>query len=427
MLDDFTNRRSDVINEIITDTPSWILLWGNAVIALLMILIAGLSYFIQYPDILYADAIVTSTNPPNQIVANSSGNLIELFVNEGDTIAKGDPLAIIDNNAVYSDVIKLQKILDLTAMTSGTMDFKFYEFNLLILGDIEDDFANFLDAYNTFLTNERTDSYSNDQNTVFFSLLSMDGQLSNLKEQKENFSKIQKIQQQDLQRTKLLHEKGVISDQEYQRQESQYLEDQTSFKNTEIMITRLENEKNTVNNSRSNAEINKEVQDAKISQKTILTLRQLKEAIANWKKQYVLSSNIDGVVSISNFWSKGQYVKKNQAVFYVLPTENQSIRAILRLKSHNYGKIEKYQRVHLSLENYPEEEFGLVEGQVMKLGKIPNIDGTYPVEVELPVPLKSTYGYEIFYTPEMVGRAEIITKKASVLQHFFWALKKAAK
>ena len=56
--------RSEEVNEILTDTPKWILRWGISVVFILILIGVALSYFIKYPDILTADITLTTLNPP---------------------------------------------------------------------------------------------------------------------------------------------------------------------------------------------------------------------------------------------------------------------------------------------------------------------------------------------------------------------------
>ena len=71
-LDDI-QLRSEEVQEILTKVPHWMIRWGNALILFLTLLMLFLSWLIKYPDVIPAEAIVTTEIPPQKEYAKVTG------------------------------------------------------------------------------------------------------------------------------------------------------------------------------------------------------------------------------------------------------------------------------------------------------------------------------------------------------------------
>ena len=103
--------RSAEVQEILGRPPRRIVRWGITVIfAVVFLLFAG-SWFIKYPDVLQAPVIVTTEHLPAGVAARSSGKIDSLFVTEGQPVAEGALLAVLENPAQWQDVLWLRNHL----------------------------------------------------------------------------------------------------------------------------------------------------------------------------------------------------------------------------------------------------------------------------------------------------------------------------
>ena len=86
--------RSEEVQDLLGRVPSWITRNGILLImALLLVLIAG-SWFFKYPDIITAQVIVTSDNPPVHLLARVDGKLIAINVQDKARVERGELMAI---------------------------------------------------------------------------------------------------------------------------------------------------------------------------------------------------------------------------------------------------------------------------------------------------------------------------------------------
>jgi multidrug efflux pump subunit AcrA (membrane-fusion protein) len=81
----------------------WVIRWGNVVGLTILIIVFLVSWFIRYPDIIATQIVITTTIPPQKLVAKTTGKIEAIFVNDRAIVAKNINLAVIENAANYKD------------------------------------------------------------------------------------------------------------------------------------------------------------------------------------------------------------------------------------------------------------------------------------------------------------------------------------
>ncbi|MEZ4908089.1 MAG: hypothetical protein R2771_10745 [Saprospiraceae bacterium] len=99
------------INDLIGNAPSWIVRSGITVIALVVVVGLIMSYLISYPDKLSAPVIITTQNPPVDLVSNAAGKIADIYVVDKDTVNKNDTLIYIENDAKPDDIKKVEDFI----------------------------------------------------------------------------------------------------------------------------------------------------------------------------------------------------------------------------------------------------------------------------------------------------------------------------
>lgn len=224
-------------------------------------------------------------------------------------------------------------------------------------------------------------------------------------------------------RNKSLFEKGVISAQNYENKQLEYAQAERNYKNFESSISQIREGISNVHKTSKGTEINRVKEEMILLKNVIQSFNQLKKAIKDWEYEYVLKSNIKGKVSFLNFWNKNQNVNQGDLVFIIIPSENSSFIAKLKTPAQNSGKIDIGQKVNIKVENFPDTEFGVLNGTVKSISLIPDEEGSYLVDVELPEKLITSYKKEIEFKQEMKGSAEIITEDLRLIERFFYQFK----
>ena len=104
-------RRSEEVDEILSEMPGWTLRWGLTVIFGIVATILVLSYFIKYPDVIKGKINITSNNPPVPLVARTSGNIV-LIVADKSLVKENDVLGYLKSATKYDDILKLKQKLN---------------------------------------------------------------------------------------------------------------------------------------------------------------------------------------------------------------------------------------------------------------------------------------------------------------------------
>ena len=228
------------------------------------------------------------------------------------------------------------------------------------------------------------------------------------------------FKEKDVKRSKTLFDKGVISAQDYENKQLEYAQAERNYKNFESSISQIREAISNTRQTSKGTEINKIKEEMTLLKGVIQSFNQLKKVIRDWENRYVLTSGIDGTVSFLNIWSKNQTVNQGDLVFTIIPEENSSYVAKLKTPAQNSGKVIIGQRVNIKLQNYPDTEFGVLNGAVKRISLIPDKDGNYFIDVELPKKLITSYNKEIEFRQEMLGSAEIITEDLRLIERFFY-------
>ncbi len=425
---DNIDLRSEEVQDILTEVPHWMIRWGSVLFLTLIGLMLLISWFVKYPDIIVSEVVVTTKIPPQKEYAKTTGKFDAILVKDNEIVEANQILAIIENAANYKDVIKLKSVIDtLKIKHKETFYFPIDELPILFLGDLESDFSLFENAYIQYRLNVELQPFANDALANKNSVTELRRRLSNLKSQKEIQRAELSFKKKDLERNKTLFNKGIISAQDYESKQLEYLQAERNFKTMSSSISQLRESISNANKRSKGTEINKTKEEMILLKNVIQSLNQLKQRIKNWELRYVLKSNIKGKVAFLNIWNKNQTVNQGDLVFTIIPSENSNFIAKLKTPAQNSGKIKVGQRVNIKLVNYPEYEFGMLNGIVENISLIPDKEGFYLIDVSLPKTLVTSYNKEIEFKQEMSGYAEIITEDLRLIDRFFYQLKKALK
>ncbi|MCF6350975.1 MAG: HlyD family efflux transporter periplasmic adaptor subunit [Flavobacteriaceae bacterium] len=417
--------RSEEVQEILTKVPHWMIRWGSMLFFTLIILLLLISWFVKYPDIISSEVIITTVIPPQKEFAKITGKIDSIFVKDNQEVTENEPLAIIENTANFKDVFYLKSVIDTIKFTNQSFYYPIEKMPILILGEIETEYSLFENNYIQYILNKELQPYNNDLKAGKFSSSEQHRRLSNLKNQKELNRKELVFKKKNLERNKLLFEKGVIAEKDYEDRQLEYLQAERNYKN---MISSISSLKEGISNSKQTikaTEISKIINEISLLKKVIQSFNQLKRSVKNWELKYVLSSRINGEISFLNYWSENQTVNQGDLVFTIIPSENSEFIAKLKTPAQNIGKVKIGQIVNVRLENFPDYEFGVLKGKVEKISEITGKEGFYTIDVSLPEKLITSYKKEIEFKQEMRGTSEIITEDLRLIERFFYQIKKA--
>lgn len=420
-LDDI-QLRSEEVQEILTRVPHWMIRWGNLLILTLILLLLFLSWMLKYPDTIPAQAVITTDVPLQKEQANVSEKIEAIFVKEGDTVPEKTPLAILRNTANYLDVFSLKRVVDTIKINNQQIKFPFEKMPpLLELGDIQTSYATFENNYIEYTLNKELKPFSGENLANQISLSELYRRQESILNQKRVEQRTLSLRKKTFDRQQELFDKGSISLQEYEQSKIEYSQFENNYKNYTNQLSQIKEQISTVQKNSKGTEFNQQREEINLRNKVIQSFDQLKRSIKDWELRYLLQSDIEGRVSFSNYRFENENVTAGDIVFIVIPIQDSlSYVAKIKAPTQNSGKIKIGQKANIKLENFPDDEFGMLQGKVDYISMLPDKDGLYLIDVKLPKELVTTYNKNIPFQQEMRGSVEIITEDLRLIERFFY-------
>lgn len=421
------DEHSFEVREILGQTPNWMIRWGTSTIFMIVFIFLIGAWRIQYNDIIPAEVIVTSKNPPIYLKANVSGRLTKIFVKPNDSVNKGDFLAVIENSSKYEDVIYLSKALENFIPEMYSLDTLKEKFpSNLSLGSLQYFYGEFLTQYQNLILFDLLSVNTKESLTLKEQLNAQNNFLDEQKKQLKIFLEELNLSKNAFERNKILYEKGVISKSEFENATRLYLIDQKRHKE---LLQSISNSKIAISNF-NNLIVKSDLQATELGEKYVQELEKayqnLKSELMEWHQQYLIKSPISGRVTVFDVWNLYQNVEVGDVLFTVVPNNLDNIIGKVSLPIRNSGKVKKGQRAILKLDNYPFEEWGSLEGKISHISEVPTQEkeGFYKLYIEIDS-LNTSFGKKIKFKQEMRGTCEIIVEELSILQRIFYQLRGA--
>ena len=412
--------RSEEVQEILTRVPHWMIRWGNIIIVILLLVMMMFSYFMKYPDILTTQITITTQNPPEKLVARTTGKIAKLLVENRTIVEPKTPLAIIENTANYKDVFNLKECLDTISINKTQFNFPFEKFTLLQLGEIQNAFTIFEKDYIAYDLNRDLKPYSIEKNAQGLETNQLKERLQLQQQQYQISQNELQLKKQKLDRQKEIYDKGVISTQEWENQKMDYLQAEKNVKNISSQLSQMRSSINDLNRNSGNTRVNETKENINLLRNVLQSFNQLKKAINDWELTYVLRSSVKGQVSFMQIWVENQTINSGDQVFIIVPTDHKNYIGKVKAPAQNSGKIKIDQDVNIRLVNFPDREFGIIKGKVKSISLTPDKDGNLLIDISLPNGIETSYDKKIIFQQEMSGTADIVTEDLRLIERLLY-------
>lgn len=396
--------------------PGRIVRYGGSIICVVTVIALLLCWIIRYPEVVSTPVRLTSFNAPKEITGRIDGRLMRLFATEGQQVYKGDIIAFLESTADPETVLRLKTQLDsMRQLLHAGRPQAIFSMAL----EAQADLGELQDSYQAFV--QRLLEFKPYQQDGFFAkkqqMLQHDIQL--LEKIHDNLEDWSQLEQQDLQLSQegikmqdMLFADKVVSPQEYRAEMSKLLAKKMTGPQRRQTILQNENEQN-----------NKRVElmelENTFSQQRIIFeqgLQTLYSQVAEWDQQYVLRTQVAGVIHFSTSFQEKMQVKTGQTICYIDPG-NSRFYAEMHISQQSMGKVDTGQQVLLRFPSYPYAEFGSVPGHIEFISDIPTDSGYY-ARIRLERGLQTSYGKKLPYREGLLAEGRIITKEKRLLQHF---------
>lgn len=414
------NIKSDEITEILGTPPKWIIRWGITILLLVVLIVFIGSAFFRYPDTVVAPAIITAENPPSVIMARASGKPAALFATNGQQVAKGDTLGVIENPAYHKDVFVVSRYAALFHPDSAN--------NLLppagnlALGELQSGYNAFIRSIADWELFQSQKHYQLKIQALQSELNQQERYSAGLQKQFNLMVLDAKLSHKQFQRDSILYSRGIVAPLEYEQAQAMLLGKQQALEGAQLGITSNNITVERIKQSIVDTHLEYEIQNQTFRKELTNTHTQLLSALASWEKSYLLIASSSGKLTYMNIWSDLQEVTAGNPLFSITPINIGELQARMVIPFAGGGKVKEGQRVNIKLDGYSYMEFGMIEGIVRSISS-GYIEEGFPALAALPEGMVTSYGVPIQFDRELQGIAEITTEDLSLLHRLFSPLK----
>lgn len=411
---------SEEVRDVLSTPPKAIFKFGNIILLGFILILTFFSYYMKYPDIITTQVLITTQNPPEKVVARTSGKIADIFVADRSVVQPKTALAIIENTANYVDVLELKNCIDTITISASEFNFPFEKFSNLQLGEVQNSFTLFEKDYIAYDLNRDLKPYTVEKTAQSAETSQLNQRLVLTQQQYEISQNELQLKKQELERYRKLHEKGVIATQEWESKNLDYLQSEKNVRNISTQLSQMRSSINDLKRNSGNTKINESKDNINLLRNVLQSFTQLKKAIDDWDLMYVLSSSTQGEVSFMQIWVENQTINSGEQVFTIVPTDKKNYIAKVKAAAQNAGKIKISQTVNIRLANYPDREFGIIKGKVKSISLTPDIEGNLLIDVTLPHGIETSYEKKIIFQQEMSGTADIITEDLRLIERLLY-------
>jgi multidrug efflux pump subunit AcrA (membrane-fusion protein) len=419
---EYVELRSEDVQEILGTPPGWLVRWGTTVVLLGFGMLLAAALFLRYPDVVEAKVVITTSNPPVEVVARADGRIARFFVHDKEKVAENQILAILNNTANYRNVLTLDSLVSHWLHFEGE---GFRQLTLpegLSLGDLETVYADFtsnLDLYK-FGKTEKTASTNANIVNIQRQITLLDQSMEYDRKALARVKDLRGPAQELLNNKQKLFDQGIISKEDFEKERRNMAELDRQKDTYEDNIGRKQGEIRALSNGITNASFNRQENDANAGTRLHASLNTLKGSLDKWKQNYLIAAPIAGFVSFNgNFFTAQQYVKSGETLLTVVPPDHTGIIGRLLLPVSGSGKVKEQQKVIVKLDSYPYYEFGTIEGTVESKSQVPK-DDHYAILVKFPKVengfLITQYNKKVPFEQQLQGKAQIVTDDKGLLE-----------
>lgn len=422
MVEETKAIRSESVQEILSSKPGFTDRWSLVFFLFIILLMLTATWFIKYPDIVQANAILTAANAPKEIITRTDGKLIKLFVTNDQHVIKNDVIAWIDGIARHSQVLELNHLLDssIILLSKNRTDdvSKLFDKPFRQLGELQTNYQQFITAWQLF-DDYLVNGYYFKRKKVLEEDLRFLQQIHLITEEEQHLTQEDAdLSQEAFDSNDTLFKYKIISKQDLRDQKSKLVA--KKLNTSQLKSTLVNNENQQSDKVKDILELEHSISQ----QKTVFaqSIETMKSLTDDWIKKYVITAPEDGKVVYIMPIQENQYLTASKILGYINPPDSRYY-AQVNLPQNNFGKLKIGEKVQLRFDAYPYQEFGSVVGTLAYISKVPS-DSGFLATIELTSGLTTNNRHEIQYKSGLKAQAMIVTKESRLLQRFYYTFVK---
>jgi hypothetical protein len=418
--------RSEEVQEVMGQIPSWILRWGATLMFIIILAMLIGSIFFKYPDIITAEMTLTGRYPATGIIARNSGKISQLYASEGIKVEKGNLLAVLENAAKTEDLFLLKEILSRNLNKPDSLYAQIITNRELSLGEVQSAYSSFLGQVHEYINHQTLSYYPKKIRQTMAQIWQYKEYYSKIEQQLRVMESQYDIACSQHERDSLLFSRKVLSESEYETAKVILLQSRHSLEGARASLDNLRIQINIQEMDLLDLELQQAEKESILVQSYHRAAEVLQNAIVSWELSYCLISPIEGKITFTTYRTENIYISQGENVFTIVPEESEELLGKAHLPVYRSGKVKVGQRVIIRFNNFPDQEFGSVEGKVSSISLVPS-DESYLLEIDLPNGLLTNYSKKLPVSHEAKAKADIVTEDLRLIERLFMPLKKILK
>lgn len=408
------NQRSEMVQEVINQQPGPLERWALYIFLVILVVLLMLAWFVKYPDIVEARAMLTATNPPREIIVRQEGRLIKLLTGNKGRVKKNEAIGFMESNASHQDVLEVSSQIDNSIMLLNGGHFRevvhCFAGHFDNLGEIQPDYGEFnvaLQKFDDYIVNGY---YATKAGMLKKDIEALDTMRTTIQEQLHLTEQDLKLAEESYYMNQELLEEKVIAKEEFRNEKSKFF-------GKKMAIPQLE--ASMVTNTTQKRDKLKEIYQLKhdLAQQVVLfrqALLAFKFTVDEWKKKYVIAAPVAGQVILNVPLRENQYFQQGRIIGYIDPGPGHYF-VELNLPQANFGKVDTGQQVQLRFDAYPYQEMGFVRGTIDYVSNVVS-DSGFVATISLDSGLVTNSHRQVIYKTGLKAQAIVITRNTSLAE-----------
>ena len=410
---------SDEVQEIMGRIPGWVVRWGISVIFSIFVILLGVAYFFKYPEVVTSSIVLTTTNPPTELIARSTGKVEHILVENGQSVLPNELIAVLFSTADYRSVLQLEKVLS-DSLFSLSTEREYFKNEINQLGELQPYYTALEKTCKSYSHYIQTDAIPQQKIQIEQQIKML---YAGLRAQEKQLEILQRdLERNNQKRDSVLFHSHALTEADYDasvqkllQKELSVISQQNSIISTKTNILSQEKQLTDLtiqyDNEQNEFQLQFDEQRA-----------QLLAEIKLWKDKYILNAPIAGKITFTKYWAENQNITIEDRLATIVPEDSTQIIGRITIPSSGLGKVEVGQQVNVKLNGFPYMEYGLLKGRLISISSVPEtIDQEeigYIGEVAFPQGMVSSYKNKFRFIQQMDGTAEIITKDTRLIERF---------
>lgn len=412
---------SDEVQEIMGRIPGRVVRWGISVIFSIFVILLGVAYFFKYPEIVTSSIVLTTTNPPTELIARSTGKVEHILVENGQSVLPNELIAVLFSTADYRSVLQLEKVLS-DSLFSLSTERGYFENRTNLLGELQPHYTALEKTCKSYSHYMQTGAIPQQKIQIEQQIKMLYAGLRAQEKQLEILQRDLRFERNNQKRDSVLFHSHALTEADYDASVQKLLQKELSVTSQQSSIISTKNDILSQEKQLTDLTIQYDNEQNEFQLQFEEQRTQLLAEIRLWKDKYILNAPIAGKITFTKYWAENQNITIEDRLATIVSEDSTQIIGRITIPSSGLGKVEVGQQVNVKLNGFPYMEYGLLKGRLISISSVPEtIDQEeigYIGEVAFPQGMVSSYKNKFRFIQQMDGTAEIITKDTRLIERF---------